>query len=48
VPFTEEWLLSGHYHKGLIGEVLKRREILPEGQPSPEELWSSVRVNIGF
>jgi hypothetical protein len=24
VPFTEEWLPSGHYHKGLIGGVLQR------------------------
>ena len=29
--FTEEWLPSGHYHKGLIGGVLQRWENVPEG-----------------
>ena len=24
VPFTEEWILSGHYHTGLIGIVLQK------------------------
>ena len=46
MPFTEEWLPSGHYPKGLIGAEMV---VLLEGSAiSTEELWSSVRVTIGF
>jgi hypothetical protein len=49
VPFTEEWLPFGHYHKGLIGGMLQEMVVLLEGSPIyTEELWSSVRVTIGL
>jgi hypothetical protein len=52
VPFTEEWPQSGHYHKDLIGGVLQRAAemvvLLTVFNISTEELWSSVRVTIGF
>ena len=48
VPFTEEWLLSGHDHKGLIGGVLQRWLSFWKGLPSPQRNWSSVRVTIRF
>ena len=42
VPFTEEWLPSGHYHKGLSAAEMV---VLLEGSPiSTEELFSYHRV----
>jgi hypothetical protein len=36
VTFIEEWLLSGHYHKGLIGRVLYRWLSFWKVLPSPQ------------
>ena len=36
VPFTEEWLPSGQYHKGLIGGVLQRWSFFWKILPSPQ------------
>ena len=44
VPFTEEWLSSGHYHKGLIGGMLQRWLSFWEVLLSPQR--NSVRVEL--
>ena len=49
VPFTEKSLPSGHYHRRPDWWSTAEMVVLLEGSPiSTEELWSSVRVTIGF